>query len=286
MPPSSTHNVSESETIPEIVLEPRSGWAALDLLELWRHRELAYYLAWRDVKVRYKQTILGASWAVLQPLMKTMMFTFLSHVMQRQAEPTELPYPLVTFASLLAWQFFEYSVSTGGQSLIASANLISKVYFPRLLVPLSTIGVGLIDMAVGSVVLALMMLFYHVAPPLAVLFLPGLLIGLLLASVGVASLVSALAVTYRDVRFVIPFIVQIWMFACPTLYSIDRIPERWRPLYSVNPMAGIIGGFRACILGETLDPLSLSISLASSVIVFVVGITYFRRVEKRFADIV
>lgn len=286
MPPSSTHNVSESETIPEIVLEPRSGWAALDLLELWRHRELAYYLAWRDVKVRYKQTILGASWAVLQPLMKTMMFTFLSHVMQRQAEPTELPYPLVTFASLLAWQFFEYSVSTGGQSLIASANLISKVYFPRLLVPLSTIGVGLIDMAVGSVVLALMMLFYHVAPPLTVLFLPGLLIGLLLASVGVAALVSALAVTYRDVRFVIPFIVQIWMFACPTLYSIDRIPERWRPLYSVNPMAGIIGGFRACILGETLDPLSLCISLASSVVVFVVGITYFRRVEKRFADIV
>ena len=281
-----THEVSEPESIPEIVLEPRSGWAALDLLELWRHRELAYYLAWRDVKVRYKQTILGASWAVLQPLMKTMMFTFLSHVMQRRAEATELPYPLVTFASLLAWQFFEYSVSTGGQSLIASANLISKVYFPRLLVPLSTIGVGLIDMSVGSVVLALMMIFYHVAPPLAVLFLPVLLFGLLLASVGVASLVSALAVTYRDVRFVIPFIVQIWMFACPTLYSIDRIPEKWRVIYSLNPMAGIIGGFRACILGETLDPLSLGVSLVSSVIVFVIGITYFRRVEKRFADIV
>lgn len=286
MNPSSSHDVSESESIPEIVLEPRSGWAALDLLELWRHRELAYYLAWRDVKVRYKQTILGASWAVLQPLMKTMMFTFLQFVMQRRAKETELPYPLVTFASLLAWQFFEYSVSTGGQSLIASANLISKVYFPRLLVPLSTIGVGLIDMSVGSVVLTLMMMFYHVAPPLTVLFLPVLLVGLLLASVGVASLVSALAVTYRDVRFVIPFIVQIWMLACPTVYSLDDISERWRSLYSVNPMAGIIGGFRACILGETLDPLSLGISLASSVVVFVVGITYFRRVEKRFADIV
>ncbi len=158
-----TREVSEPESIPEIVLEPRSGWAALDLQELWRHRELAYYLAWRDVKVRYKQTILGASWAVLQPLMKTMMFTFLSHVMQRRAEATELPYPLVTFASLLAWQFFEYAVSTGGQSLIASANLISKVYFPRLLVPLSTIGVGLIDMSVGTIVLVLMMIFYHVA---------------------------------------------------------------------------------------------------------------------------
>lgn len=283
---SATHNVTETESIPEIVLEPRTGWAALDLLELWKHRELAYYLAWRDVKVRYKQTILGASWAVIQPLMKTVMFTFLSYVMGRKHESSELPYPLVTFASLLAWQFFEYAVNTGGQSLVSSANLISKVYFPRLLVPLSTIGVGLVDMGIASLVLIILMFVYQVAPPLAVLLMPVLMVGLLLASIGVAALVSALAVTYRDVRFVIPFIVQIWMFACPTLYSIERIPVQWRTLYSLNPMAGIVGGFRACLLGETLEAWSVTVSLVSSVIVFFVGITYFRRVEKRFADIV
>ena len=275
-----------SESVPEIVIEPRSGWAALDLLEIWRHRELAYFLAWRDVKVRYKQTVLGAVWAVLQPLMTMLVFTIFFGRLGRMEQQTTVPYPVFVYVSLLPWQFFSFCVSQCSQSLISSANLISKVYFPRLLVPLATVGVGIVDFCVASLLLIGLMLWYHIAPTLSLALLPLLLAGLLVASVGVGILLSALTVSYRDLRFAVPFMVQLWMFASPVAYSIEIVPERWRLVYSLNPMAGLISGFRSSLLGEPLHWDCLGVSLCTGLVACLAGMFYFRTVERRFADIV
>ena len=278
--------VEQTEPTTEFVIEPRSGWATLNLAELWRYRELAFYLAWRDVKVRYKQTILGAAWAVLQPLLTMMVFAIFFGRLGRMDEQTTIPYKLFVYTALVPWQFFSYCVTQCSQSLVSSANLISKVYFPRLLVPLATIGVGLVDAVVASLLLVAMMAYYHFAPTLMIGVLPLLCLGLLVASVGVGTLLSALTVTYRDFRYVVPFLAQLWMFASPVAYSLERIPAEWRVIYCLNPMAGIIGGFRACLLGEPMNWDCLRVSLGSSLLSLLVGAFYFRRVERRFADIV
>ena len=272
------------------VIEPRSGWVALDLMELWRYRELAYYLAWRDIKVRYKQTVLGAAWALIQPLMSMLVFTLVRTLMTNgnaQSEwHKEYPYHVFVYAALLPWQFFSFCVTQSSQSLVSSANLISKIYFPRLLVPVATVGVGILDFLVASPILIGMMLYYQIMPHIQVLALPLILLGLLLASVGVGTWLSAMAVTYRDVRYVVPFLIQIWMFATPVIYQLERVPEEWRLIYCLNPAAGLVSNFRACLFGEPLQWDCLFVSLTTSVIAFVCGSFYFRRVERRFADIV
>ena len=273
-------------SVHEVVIEPRSGWAALDLLEIWQHRELAYFLAWRDIKVRYKQTVLGGVWAVLQPLMTMVVFTIFFGRLGRMEEQTTVPYPVFVYVSLLPWQFFAFCVVHCSQSLIASSNMISKVYFPRLLVPLATVGVGIVDLAVASVLLIGLMFRYQIAPTLSFVLLPLLLAGLLIASVGVGIFLSALTVSYRDLRFAVPFLVQLWMFASPVAYSITIVPEEWRLVYSLNPMAGLISGFRSSLLGEPMHWDCLLVSFATSVAIFVASVIYFRSVERRFADIV
>lgn len=281
-----TMSTTEWDSVSEIVIEPRSGWAAIDLLELWQHRELAYYLAWRDIKVRYKQTVLGAAWAVLQPLMTMLMFTIFFGRLGRMSERTDVPYPIFVYVALLPWQFFSFCVMQCSQSLTSSANLISKVYFPRLLIPLATVGVGLLDLAVASLVLVGLMVHYQYSPTWSFGLLPLLGIGLLIASIGVGTLLSALTVTYRDLRYVVPFLTQLWMLASPVAYSLEIIPPEWRLLYCLNPIAGLIGGFRSSLLGKPIQWDCLGVSLASSLLIFLVGAFYFRRVERRFADIV
>lgn len=268
------------------IIEPLTGWQALGLSEIWHHRELAFFLAWRDVKVRYKQTVLGAAWAVLQPLLAMLVFSIFFGRLGRMDQLSPLPYPLVVYAALLPWQFFSTCVNQASQSLISSANLISKVYFPRLLVPLATLGVGLVDFVVSSVLLVGLMIRYQVTPPAEVILIPVLALALLLVTLGVGAFLAALAVAYRDIRYVVPFMIQLWMFACPVPYPLSIVPEQWRWAYSLNPVAGIIGGFRACLLGEPLDLVSLGVSLTMSVLLFLGGIVYFRKVERRFADIV
>ncbi|MFO1006838.1 MAG: ABC transporter permease [Planctomycetaceae bacterium] len=291
LPVASAREVPPSDEASHVVvIEPRSGWAALDLLELWRFRELAYYLAWRDVKVRYKQTVLGAAWAIIQPLTLMLIFTFLRTVLTGRGADAkwdkDYPYHVFLYAALLPWQFFSFCVTQSSLSLVGSANLISKIHFPRLLIPLATVGVGILDFLISSLILIGMLVYYQVAPGLHVLVLPVILLGLLLASIGVGTWLSALAVTYRDVRYVVPFLTQIWLFATPVLYQLDRVPEKWRLLYCVNPTAGLISSFRSCLLGDPLNWTCLAISLLSSMVVFVCGSFYFRKVERRFADIV
>ena len=281
-----TDSAHPLDAIQEIVIEPRSGWAALDFREIWQHRELAYFLAWRDIQVRYKQTVLGVVWAVLQPLMTMLVFTIFFGRLGRMDQQTTVPYPVFVYVSLLPWQFFSFCVTQCSQSLISSANLISKVYFPRLLVPLATVGVGIVDLTVASLLLIVLMLRYQIVPTLSLSLLPLLLTGLLIASVGVGTLLSALTVAYRDLRFVVPFLIQLWMFASPVAYSMEIVPERWRLVYSLNPMAGLISGFRSSLLGEPMHWDCLGVSLSTGVLAFLVGAFYFRTVERRFADIV
>jgi lipopolysaccharide transport system permease protein len=276
------------DDLPETVIRPTSGWRVLDLGELWRYRELLYFLTWRDVKVRYKQTVLGAAWAILQPVMTMIVFTIffgrLGGLDQNQHVTSA--YPIFVYAALLPWQFFASSVSQGGQSLVSSANLISKVYFPRLIVPTASVGAGLVDLAISFAVMFGLMVYYHVPYTMQMLAIPMLLFGTLVSAVGTGTFLSALTVAYRDFRYVIPFLVQIWMFASPVAYPFEVVPQQWQLLYAVNPMAGIISGYRSALLGEPFQWGAIGVSLLSGAILFVVGTLYFRRVERRFADIV
>ena len=283
-------NTENEESVPVFVIEPQSGWAALNLGELWRYRELAYYFAWRDVKVRYKQTVLGAAWAILQPLMLMIMFTLVRTLLTsgnaHSSWDKEYPYHVFVYAALLPWQFFAFCVTQSSQSLVSSANMISKIYFPRLLVPVSTVGVGILDFLIASPILMGMMLWYRIMPSTQLFALPLIIVGLLLASIGFGTWLSAMAVTYRDVRYVVPFLIQLWLFATPVIYEFDKIPERWRLAYCLNPTAGLISNFRSCLFGEPLHWDCLFVSLSTSLLVFFCGAFYFRRVERRFADIV
>lgn len=277
---------SAEETGPVLEIKPNPGWRAIDVRELWRYRELLYFLAWRDVKVRYKQTVLGAAWAVIQPIMTMVVFTIFFGKLGRMEEQSTVAYPIFVYAALLPWQFFATSVNQGGQSLITGANLISKVYFPRLIIPFSTLGAPLVDLAISFCVYALLMLWYGVPLTVSAFALPLCVCGMVLTTVGVATFLSALTVAYRDFRYVVPFMVQIWMFASPVAYSFEKIPAQWQLIYAVNPMAGIISGYRSALLGQRFHWGAITMSLGVSLTVFVAGTVYFRRVERRFADIV
>jgi len=267
------------------VIEPQKGWRTLDLKELWAYRELLYVLAQRDIKVRYKQTVLGVAWAVIQPLTTMLLFSL---VFGRLAKmPSDgFPYPIFVYAALLPWTFFANAISTSSNSLVGQQHLISKVYFPRLIIPLSSIGTGLIDFAISAVIMLLLMIYYGVGWSMHLLMVPVLVLAVIFVALGVGTLLSALTVSYRDFRFVIPFMVQFWMFATPVVYPASLFPEQWRWLLFLNPMAGLIEGFRSAFLGRSFDWFGIGISLAVGIIVFLLGIFYFERMERRFADII
>ncbi len=272
--------------LPETVIEPRAGWHVLDLAELWRYRELLLILTWRDIQVRYKQTVLGASWAVLQPLATMVVFSlFFGRV--ADVSSGSVPYPLFVFAGLLPWFFFQSAITSASQSIIGNQNLVTKVYFPRLLIPFSAVGAPLIDFAIAFVLLALMMVGYGYLPGWSVLLMP-LVVGLLVvAAVAVGTLLAALTVAYRDFRYVVPFGVQLWMFATPSIYlspeAIGPAGQTWLPL---NPAYGLIATFRAAVLNGEVAPSVLATSTAVTVLLLVVSLAYFRRVERNFADII
>jgi lipopolysaccharide transport system permease protein len=269
------------------VIERQSGWRFVDLGELWRFRELLFFLVWRDVKVRYKQTALGAAWAVLQPFATMVVFSFIFTRIGNV--PTGgLPYPLFVFSGLLPWFFFSNSITSAGQSVVGNQSLITKIYFPRLLIPLGAVGAGLVDLAVAFLLLLGLMCFYAVVPGWGLLLLPVLVLGLMIAAIGVGTLLAALTVAYRDFRYVVPFMVQLWMFATPAVYlqAGDTLGPRWSYLLPLNPAHGLIDAFRAAVLGTPFDLYSLAVSSAVSVVLLVVGCLYFRCVERTFADII
>jgi lipopolysaccharide transport system permease protein len=269
------------------VLECRPGWQVLDLGELWRYRELLYFLTLRDIKVRYKQTVLGAAWAILQPLATMLVFSlFFGKV---AANPSSsVPYPLFVLAGMVPWLFFSNAIGQAGQSVIGNQNLVTKIYFPRLFIPMGAVGAGLVDLAVSFGMLVIMMLWYGIAPGWKFALVPFLTFGLLIAALGVGTLLSALTVAYRDFRYAVPFLVQFWMFATPCIYmqtSVSPNPNLIR-LLPLNPAYGLIANLRQAMLGGPIDAYSLTISTAVSALLLVVGCLYFRRVERDFADII
>jgi lipopolysaccharide transport system permease protein len=270
--------------LPELIIRPRRGWIGLDWRELLHYRELLYFLVWRDVKVRYKQTVLGVAWAVLQPLFSMLIFTF---IFGRFAKiPSEnLPYAVFVYAGLLPWQFFANGLTLAGQSLVNQQNLLTKVYFPRLFVPTASIGAGLVDMMISFGVYAAILAVYGIVPSWQVIYLPLLVLLTCVTVLGFSYLLAALTVSYRDFRFVIPFMVQAWMYASPVIYPVSMVPPQYQWLLGLNPMVGIIDAFRAAILGKEWNLPMLGMSILIGCGMFVFGMFYFRKVERRFADI-
>ena len=267
-------------------IEPARSWQGLHLAELWRFRELLYFFVWRDIKVRYKQTVLGALWAIVQPLAGTALFSLFFGKLGGLSKQVDGSYSLFVYVGLSLWTFYANAVSSAANSLVGSSHLISKVYFPRLLIPISAILSGLVDFAVAFAFLLVLMAVYRVPPSALMLTLPLFLIGTMVVAAGAGVLFSALIVSYRDFRYVITFVVQLWLFATPVLYSIDIIPAKWRLLYAANPMVGMITGFRAAALGGKL-PLDLILgSTVVAVLLLTVGLRYFTSVERRFADVI
>lgn len=267
-------------------IDPPSAWPAIGLRELWEYRELLYFLTWRDIKVRYKQTVLGAAWAVIQPLF--MMLVFSLFFGKLAGVPSDgIPYPVFAFCGLLPWQLFANSLTQASNSLVGSQNLITKVYFPRLVVPISAVLGGVVDFAIAFVLLLAMMFCYGIVPGWQIVVLPGLVLLVVLASLGVGLWLSALNVQYRDVRYTISFLVQFWLFATPVAYPSSIVPEKWRVLYALNPMVGVVDGFRWALLGKPESPgVPLLISMIVVVLLLIGGLYYFRRMEQQFADIV
>ena len=266
------------------VLEPRSGWVAIGWSELWEYRELLGFLVWRDVKVRYKQTVLGAAWAILQPLMTMLMFTLL---FGRWAKlPSDgLPYQVFAFAALLPWTFFSNAVSSAAASLVGNTHLISKVYFPRLLIAMASIGTGLVDFAVALGVMLALLVYYRVGLSWNLTAIPLLSVLMLMISFGVGSLLAALCGMYRDVRYLVPPLLQLWMFGSPVIYSVTLVPARWRWAFYLNPLVGVIDGFRSALLGLPFNWPSIGLSAIVGLASLWIGFAYFRSVERRVADL-
>lgn len=278
-------SVEQSE-LPHTRIEPSKGWISLGLRDLWQYRELLFFLAWRDIKVRYKQTALGAAWAVIQPLFTMLVFTlFFGRLAKVPSDG--IPYPLFSYTALLPWQLFAYALTESSNSVVANERLITKVYFPRLVVPLASILSGLVDFFIAFTLVIGMMVWYGVRPTWAVLTLPFFVIFTMMTALGVGLWLSALNVQYRDVRYTLTFIVQFWLIASPVAYSSTLVPARWRPFYGLNPMAGVIEGFRWALLGKAQAPgAMLWVSVMVVVVVLVGGLYYYRRMEKTFADVV
>jgi lipopolysaccharide transport system permease protein len=269
-----------------IVVKPSKGWISLKLKELWEYRELLYFMAWRDIKVRYKQTVLGAAWAIIQPFFTMVVFSIFFGKLARV--PSDgLPYPIFAYAALVPWTFFANGLNQASNSLVGSANLIKKVYFPRLVVPISSVISGVVDFVLAFAVLLGMMLFYGILPTVNILWLPLFVLLIFVTALGVGFWLSALNVQFRDVRYTVPFLTQFWLFATPIAYPSSLLSEPWRTLYGINPMVGVVEGFRWALLGTDTAPGPIIIvSTVVALILFFGGAFYFRRLERSFADVV
>jgi lipopolysaccharide transport system permease protein len=271
---------------PEVIIKPQQRWSGIGVKELWDCRELLYFLVWRDVKVRYKQTAIGASWAVIQPLITMVLFTAVFSKLAGISSE-DLPYPIFSFAALVPWTYFSRSLNQSITSVVGNAHLITKVYFPRLLLPISAVVGGLIDFAIAFVFLLGMMAWYRITPTWGVLLLPVLILFTMLTALAVSVWLSVLNVRYRDVGQAIPFLVQLWLFASPVAYPLSEVSERWRVLLGLNPMTGVIEGFRWALLGKQVpDTMPMVLSATVVLLLLVSGVVYFRRVEATFADVV
>jgi len=266
-------------------IRPSRGWTALDLRDLWLYRELIFFLTWRDLKVRYKQTLLGASWAILQPFLTMVVFTiFFGNFAKVSSEG--LPYPVFSYTALLPWTLFAKALNDASRSLVGNSHMITKVYFPRLILPMASVLSGVVDFGIAFLFLLGLMAYFGIYPTLAVFLLPFLLLLALITALGVGLWLSALNVLYRDVGYALPFLTQLWMFVSPIIYSINTVPEQWRLLYALNPMTGVVQGFRWALLGSQTENLGLIIAISSAVavVILVSGLFYFRRMERLFAD--
>jgi lipopolysaccharide transport system permease protein len=268
------------------VIRPSSGWSALNLREIWAHRELLYFLIWSDLKLRYKQTSLGAVWAVLQPFLTMIVYSiFLGRLARVPSDG--IPYPVFVYTALVPWTFFANALTTSSMSLIRHERVITKVYFPRLIIPLAAVAAGLVDLGIAFVLLVGIVIYYGIMPGMAILLLPVFVVVATVTALAVSLWLSALNVQYRDVRYTIPFLTQVWMFVTPVIYSSNLVPERWHAIYALNPMAGVVEGFRWSLLGqENPSFLILAISSMMTILILVGGLYYFRRLERTFADVV
>lgn len=270
----------------EVILKPTKGWISLNLRDLWLYRELVYFLTWRDILVRYKQTLLGAAWAIIQPLMQMVVFNFLFGNMA-DIPTGEVPRTIFTFSALLPWNLFSKALSDASRSLVSSRGMITKVYFPRLVIPLSSILSGLVDFLIAAVILAGMMIYYHVKVSAVAWVLPLVILFVLILALGVGLWFSAWNLHYRDVQYFIPFLTQFWLLASPIAYPLNQIPEKWQTLYMLNPMVGVVESFRwALVGGDPVPTFALVSTAVISLVVLISGLFYFRRMERTFADMV
>lgn len=283
--PQSSRSAMTLPEAPLIKIRPGRPWTFLDLYDVWARRELFYYLVWRDLKVRYKQTVLGASWVILQPLLMTVIFVVFLGLIVRVPTPG-VPYPLFLYSALLPWTFFSNAVASSSYSLIASAHMITKVYFPRVLIPVGMVAVRLSDFLIAFVILVGLIVYYGIHPTWSLWLLPVLVAQLTLLALGIGMWLSAVNVKYRDVGTMIPVLLQLWMFVSPIVYPSSMVPERWRWIYDLNPLTGIIDNFRACLLGLPLNRSSLIISACITLVVLFYAALVFRRVEDEFADVI
>lgn len=288
--PAATHKISpedegDSFTDPYVLIEADSQRVRFDLKQLWVYRELLFFLIWRDIKIRYKQTLLGSSWAIIQPLFAMLLFTLIFGRLARM--PSDgIPYPLFAYAGLLLWTFFANSLTNSGNSLVGSSSLITKVYFPRVIIPGAAVLAGLLDLLIASLLLIPLLLYYRVSLTWNLLLVPAFVLLATLLALGVGMWLAALNVKYRDVRYALPFLVQLWLFASPVIYPMSLVPVRWRWVLALNPMTGIIEGFRTSLLGGKFDVLTILISAGITITTLIISFLVFQRVEDSFADIV
>ena len=283
-------NINEKELtipvhLPRTRRKPSGGWAWPRLRELWEYRELLFFFVWRDIKVRYKQTVLGALWAIIQPFFTMVVFS-LFFGRRAKIPSDDLPYPIFSYAALVPWTFFSNALTQASNSLVVSANMIKKIYFPRLTLPIATVLAGIVDFVLAFIVLLGMMLYYRLVPTANIIWVPLFLLLALITSLGMSLWLSAMNVQFRDVHYTIPFLTQAWLFVTPIAYPSSMLPEPWRTLYGINPMAGVVEGFRWALLGTDSAPGPMMIvSTVVALIIFITGAFYFQRMEQSFADV-
>ena len=270
-----------------VVIRPPKGWVALNLRDLWVYRELVYFMTWRNLKVRYKQSLLGVLWAILRPLLSMVVFSIFFGGLAKVPTDNSIPYPIFSFTALLPWDLFSKALTDASNSLVHNSHMITKVYFPRIILPLSSVLSGLVDFAIAFLVLIVMMLFYRITPQVEALWaVPLFLLLALITALGVGLWLSALNVLYRDINYLVPFINQLWLFITPIAYSSTLVPSKWQIIYSMNPMKAVVDGFRWALLGANAPGPNMWISVGVAVVVLVTGLFYFRRMERTFADMV
>ena len=280
-----SRNQVENSSTPTTVIQPWRGRIPINLGELWAYRELLYFLTWRDIKVRYKQTILGFAWAVLQPFMMMVVFSlFFGNLLKVPSEG--IPYPLFNYVAVLPWTLFAQGITRSSESLVANINMVQKVYFPRLVMPLASILAPLVDFAIAFVILIGIMFYFGYPPTLSILWLPVFIILVLITALGVGLWLSVINVKYRDVRYAVPFLTQLWLFASPVVYASSLLPQKFQAIYGLNPMAGVIEGFRWALLGTDPPGSLIAISVAIVLVILISGVFYFRKSEKNFADVI